>query len=61
MTGIGMTIALILFSAGLGSYRRTVAQRDAWVAEHERTRALSHDRSAVFGHIICRQLRCATF
>ena len=41
-TAIGMTIALALFAAGLGSYRRTVEQRDAWVAgvardEHLRT------------------------
>ena len=28
--GVGMTFALVLFAAGLGSYRRTVAERDAW-------------------------------
>jgi MFS family permease len=39
MTAICMTIALALFSAGLGSYRRTVEQRDAWVAENDRARA----------------------
>jgi MFS family permease len=32
-TAIGMTIALALFAAGLGSYRRTVSERDAWVAD----------------------------
>jgi hypothetical protein len=28
-TALGMTISLVLFAAGLGSYRRTVEQRDA--------------------------------
>ena len=37
-TAIGMTIALALFAAGLGSYRRTVEQRDAWVARDEELR-----------------------
>ena len=32
MTGICMAIALALFSAGLGSYRRTIERRDAWLA-----------------------------
>jgi MFS family permease len=35
-TALGMTISLVLFAAGLGSYRRTVEQRDAWVAENDR-------------------------
>ncbi|HEV8216351.1 MAG TPA: MFS transporter [Gemmatimonadaceae bacterium] len=38
-TAIGMTIALALFAAGLGSYRRTVEERDAWVADDNRTLA----------------------
>ena len=32
MTGICMAITLALFSVGLGSYRRTVEQRDDWIA-----------------------------
>jgi MFS family permease len=39
MTAICMAIALALFVAGLGSYRRTVEQRDAWVADNQRARA----------------------
>ena len=31
-TAIGMAITLALFSAGLGSYRRTVEQRDNWMS-----------------------------
>jgi MFS family permease len=38
-TAIGMTIALVLFVAGLGSYRRTVTERDAWVADDNRALA----------------------
>ncbi len=34
-TAIGMAITLALFSAGLGSYRRTVEQRDAWLASRK--------------------------
>ena len=30
---VGMSIALLLFAAGLGSYRRTLAARDAWSAK----------------------------
>jgi hypothetical protein len=36
MTALGMVIALALFAAGLGSYRRTVEQRDAWVLGSDR-------------------------
>jgi len=39
MTGLAMAIAVALFSAGLGSYRRTVEQRLAWVLASERARA----------------------
>jgi MFS family permease len=35
LTGGAMLIAVMLFSAGLGSFRRTVEQRDAWVADNE--------------------------
>jgi MFS family permease len=38
-TATGMTIALVLFAAGLGPYRRTVARRDAWVADDNRALA----------------------
>jgi MFS family permease len=31
---VGMTVALVLFAAGLGSYRRTLAERDGWSAQH---------------------------
>ena len=31
-TAIGMAITLALFSAGLGSYRRTIEQRDRWTS-----------------------------
>ncbi|HEY6825570.1 MAG TPA: MFS transporter [Gemmatimonadaceae bacterium] len=39
-TAIGMTITLVLFSAGLGSYRRTVEQRDRWVSSGKESRVL---------------------
>jgi hypothetical protein len=31
---VGTTLTLGLFAAGLGSYRRTLAYRDEWVAAH---------------------------
>lgn len=37
-TAIGMAITLALFAAGLGSYRRTVEQRDAWIASSKESR-----------------------
>jgi hypothetical protein len=29
---VGMSVALLLFATGLGSYRRTLVARDAWSA-----------------------------
>jgi hypothetical protein len=29
-----MTVTLVLLSAGLGSYRSTLEQRDRWVRDH---------------------------
>jgi len=34
VAGVGMTLALVLFAAGLGSYRRTLAERDVWSVQH---------------------------
>ena len=36
-TAIGMAITLALFSAGLGSYRRTVEQRDRWTSSGKKS------------------------